>query len=398
MVKLRLFIHSQALNHTFPFECHYMSSLLEEHLGYVADERRLRLFEAAARQLVSPGDRVVDAGCGTGILGLICLKEGAGHVSAIESSDMIEVARETFERAGWAEKTSLHKGMSFEMDLPRDADLVVCDHVGYFGFDYGLIDILADSRRRFLRPGGKLMPSRLKLKLAAVGSARLHEAALAWERPAIPIEFHWVGRLGANEKRALFTKPEEFLSPCTVLASIDLHEDQAPFMSWPYELKIDQDGEIHGLLGSFECELAPGVWMSNDPLTEGAIDRPQAFLPFPAPIKVEAGDFVTGTVSARPKDHLIAWVARHAPSKQERRGSTWEGEILPRDALKARQPGHAPRLTTETKRREIVLGYCDGQRTVQTIKDLVMLEHPTLMSNSDALLDFVVQVLANDTE
>lgn len=375
-----------------------MSSLLKEHLGYVADERRLQLFDAAAKKLVEPDDRVVDAGCGTGILGLLCLKAGAGHVSAIESSDMIEVARETFARAGWAEKTSLHKGMSFEMDLPRDADLVVCDHVGYFGFDYGLIDILADARRRFLRPGGKLMPSRLKLKLAAVGSPRLHATALAWEQPGIPAELQWVNRLGANEKQALFANPEEFLSPCAEIALIDLQEDQAPFMSWPFELRMTQSGEVHGLLGTFECELAPGIWMSNDPLAEGAIARPQAFLPFQAPIKVEAGELVSGTVSARPEDHLIAWVARHPSSRQERRGSTWEGEILPANALTARQPGHVPRPKSTAKHREIVLGYCDGQRTVQDIKDLMLLEHPTLMTSQDALLRFVDHVLSNDTE
>lgn len=375
-----------------------MSSLLEEHLGYVADERRLRLFEAAARQLVRPGDRVVDAGCGTGILGLICLKEGAGHVSAIESSDMIEVARETFERAGWAEQTSLHKGMSFEMDLPRDADLVVCDHVGYFGFDYGLIDILADARRRFLRPGGKLMPSSLRLKLAAVGSPRLRAAALAWQQPGIPAELQWLSHQGANGKQSHHVKPEEFLSPCEVIASIDLQVDQAPFMSWPFELRIAQGGDIHGLLGSFECELAPGVWMSNDPLTEGAIVRPQAFLPFHTPLAVDAGETVSGTVSARPGEHLIAWVARHSATRQERRGSTWEGEILPRGALQTTHPAYVPRLNAEAKRREIVLGYCNGQRTVQNIRDLVMQEHPNLMSNQDALLRFIDHVLASGTE
>ena len=36
---------------------------------------------------------------------------------------------------------------------------------------------------------------------------------------------------------------------------------------------------LDGLAGWFECELAEGVWMTNSPLADNPIRRPQAFLP-----------------------------------------------------------------------------------------------------------------------
>ena len=67
--------------------------MLDEHLGYVADRIRLERFEAAVAAAVRPGDRVADLGCGSGVLGLLCLQAGAGRVIGIDSTAMLEVAR-----------------------------------------------------------------------------------------------------------------------------------------------------------------------------------------------------------------------------------------------------------------------------------------------------------------
>ena len=42
---------------------------------------------------------------------------------------------------------------------------MLCDHLGYFGFDYGIIELLQDARERFLKPRGIVVPSRVKLML-----------------------------------------------------------------------------------------------------------------------------------------------------------------------------------------------------------------------------------------
>lgn len=145
-----------------------MYDVLKEHIGYVSDQRRLQAYRNAIAQVVRPGDVVADVGCGTGILGLLALQAGAGKVYAIDSTDAIWIAKETFKRAGLADKVKCLRGSSFEVDLPEPVDVLLCDHVGYFGIDYSLIETVSDARRRFLKPDGRIVPRGLTLQLAAI--------------------------------------------------------------------------------------------------------------------------------------------------------------------------------------------------------------------------------------
>ena len=147
-----------------------MGNALEEHYDYLSDARRLEKFEQAVSRAVMPGDRVADIGCGFGVLGMMCLKAGAAHAWGIDETPAIEIARETVARGGLADRyTCLHES-SFRAELPGPVDIVICDHVGYFGFDYGIVAALSDARRRFLKPGGKVMPERIVLQVAAAQS------------------------------------------------------------------------------------------------------------------------------------------------------------------------------------------------------------------------------------
>lgn len=375
-----------------------MSSLLKEHIDYLSDTRRLELFRQATQVGVQPADRVVDAGCGTAVLGLLCLQAGAGHVVAIDSTDVIEVARESLHRAGWDGRFTCLQGSTFDLRLEESADLVVCDHVGYFGFDYGLIEIMCDARRRFLRPGGRLMPRRLRLFVAAVHSPRLHEKAVAWRAPGIPPEYHWLAGMGANMKQAVRLQSNELASEPVMLTEIDLQQDQPAFFSWPYELQLTKATAVHGLVGWFECELAEGVWMTNSPGCADAIDRPQAFFPVAEPVSVKQGESLQGTVMARPAEHLIAWTIRHPVSGVSRRGSTWESEVLPKDRLHSSKGSHVPVPNWRAGASACVLALCDGERSVEQIRNEVLARYPDLLPSTEAIRQFVDDVLTRNTD
>lgn len=375
-----------------------MSKVLEEHLGYLSLPHRLDLYRAAIEKTVLPGHRVVDAGCGTGVLGLLCLQAGAAHVHAIDSSVAIEIARESLEWAGFAPKADLIRGSTFQVDLPERVDLVICDHVGYFGFDYGLIGLLTDARRRFLKPGGTLMPRRLKLHIGAVESQKCQQLANGWQATAIPPEFHWVRQKSINTKHAVNLQHDELLSAPNELGCIDLLADSADFFSWTTQLTMQRDGILHGLAGWFECELAQDVWMTNSPLSDVGIGRSQAFLPIDEALPVKAGDRLDVTVMARPADHLIAWVGVHPATGRRFSHSTWEGDLLEQEQLARSRPQHVPRVSLTAHARNLVLGYCDGKRSVTQVQEVVMREHPTLFPSSEEIARFVTAVLSRDTE
>ena len=110
-----------------------------------------------------------------------------GHVFGIDATAMLEVARETFARAGLAERSRFIRGRSLRVELPEEVDLVICDHVGYFGFDYGIVETLQDARRRF--PQTRRSPDSRANPVAArcdrVGDARATKP-MAGRRRAYP--------------------------------------------------------------------------------------------------------------------------------------------------------------------------------------------------------------------
>ena len=375
-----------------------MSRVLAEHLGYLSLPHRLDLYWAAVQQLVRPGDTVIDVGCGKAALGSLCLQAGVAQVHAIDSTLAIEVARRALKRAGWAPKADFISGSSFQVDLPERVDVVICDHVGYFGFDYGLIGLLADARKRFLKPGGTLIPGRLKLHIGAVESKKGRQLADAWQEPGIPPEFHWVRQHSVNSKHAVNLQRDELLTDPAELCCIDLQADNPDFFSWSAQLTVQRDGVLHGLAGWFECELADGVWMTNSPLSDSGIDRSQAFLPIDEALPVKAGDRLDVTVMARPADHVIAWTVGHPASGRRFSHSTWQGDLLERERLARSHPEHIPQVSRTAHARGVVLGYCDGQRSVAQVQETVLRDHPALFPSREEIARFVKMVLSRDTQ
>lgn len=372
--------------------------MLDEHLGYVADRTRLEQFRAAIAKVLCAGDQVADLGCGSGILGLLCLQAGAGRVFGIDSTAMLEVARESFTRAGLIEQGVFIRGHSHRVGLPSPVDLAVCDHVGYFGFDYGIVHTLQDARRRFLKPGGRLIPARILLQLGAVESETCRNKAEGWRAEGVPAEFHWLRQYAVNAKHAVELPRNALLGAPAELGAIDLSADNPDFFSWTAELCIERDGVMHGLAGWFECELAEGVWMTNSPLANRRINRSQAFLPIDEAVEVKAGERVKATVMARPAEHLIAWVVEFPASGRCFSHSTWRGMLMaPEDLIRA-HPDRVPRLSREGLARNTVLGYCDGRRTAREIEQAVLRHHPDLFPSPQEISRFVAQVLGRDTE
>jgi protein arginine N-methyltransferase 1 len=366
---------------------------LGEHLGYIADSRRLDRFRSALTATIRPGDTVADLGCGLGVLGLLSLEAGAAHVWGIDSSDAIEIARETMARAGLAGRYTCLRERTRRACLPERVDVLVCDHVGYFGVDYGIIEMLADARRRLLKPGGRIVPAGLRLLIAGVASAAVREQAEAWAQPDIPEAYRWLRTYGINTKHAVELAAQDIVTAPVVIGSVDLESDSPDLLSFSGILHADRDCALDGLAGWFECDLARGVSMTNSPLAADRIDRQQVFLPFDEPIPAASGDQIPFTLSIRHDTGLITWSVRDPRTGAMRKLSTWNSRILAATDLD-QDPTKAVALSGEGRARQTILGYIDGRRTAQEIEAAVLRDHPDLFASAEEVSRFVRDELA----
>jgi protein arginine N-methyltransferase 1 len=374
-----------------------MAKTLDEHFSYLADRTKLERYQTAIESVVGPEQVVLDLGCGSGSLGLMALRAGARKVLFVEEGPIIEAARRTIAGAGLSGRAQFIQSNSFELALRERVDIVVCDHIGFFGFDYGVLSLLADARQRFLKPGGLIVPAAIDLGLAPVESEVCRDLVARWRDGSLPEEFAWLGASAANTKHAVRLGPEDLLADPNVLATLQLGDEAEPFLSWTTEFRSKRDGMIDGVAGWFDCRLADGLRMTNSPLAAESLDRPQAYLPLDEPVQVGQGDIVRVTVMARHLDNVIAWVVDLPGSNTRFAHSTFNGLLLDREAIMRAHMDRRVRLNERGRARQLVLSYCDGQRTAAEVEALIRHNHPDLFPSAAATSSFIREVLAWDT-
>jgi len=374
-----------------------MAKTLDEHYGYLSDRVKLGRYQAAIDRLVRPEHIVLDLGCGSGLLGLMALRAGAAKVLFVEEAAIIEVARQTVAAAGFADKAEFFQVNSFELALPEPVDIVICDHVGYFGFDYGILELLADAKQRFLKTNGIIVPAQIELRLAPVESITCRKLVGQWRDGSVPGEYSWLDTAAANTRHAVRFERDDLLAEEETLATLELGAEAPPFLSWSVEFSAKRDGTLDGVAGWFDCRLFDDVHMTSSPIADEHLDRPQAFFPLHVPVNVTAGERIRVTMMARHQDHVIAWVIDLPDAGKRFSHTTFNGLLLDSEALTRAQPDRVAKLNDRGRARQVVLSYCDGQRTVAEIQEVVRREHPELFPSAMAASSFVVGVLGRDT-
>ncbi|MFF4415301.1 methyltransferase domain-containing protein [Streptosporangium sp. NPDC001559] len=155
--------------------------LLEWDNGFhdlmLGDTLRMNAFRAAIAEAVRPGARVLDLGTGTGILARWALEAGARHVYGIDLNEHVlrtATGRLTAAGFGGDRFLPLH-GLSFDIELPEPVDVVIAEIIGNLADNENIVAILHDAHRRFLAPGGVMMPRHVESYLVPVAAKRAHD-------------------------------------------------------------------------------------------------------------------------------------------------------------------------------------------------------------------------------
>ena len=141
------------------------------HEEMLKDSVRTRAYQQAIEQ--NPEDFkdkiVLDIGAGTGILSIFAARAGAKHVYAIENAEIAHFAREIIKRNGLSDKITVIKGKMEEIELPVPAvDIIISEWMGYFLLYESMLDCVLWARDKYLVKGGKMLPDRATLYIAAI--------------------------------------------------------------------------------------------------------------------------------------------------------------------------------------------------------------------------------------
>jgi len=120
---------------------------------------RLDIIKDSIAEVINPGDRVLDVGCGTSTLGLRCLRRGAKVTGIDSSAYMLEQSRKNAAREGLDANLVLVKDSVTQLHkhFPEQSFDVVMSTMALGEFPREYLDYVLGHCRRLLRPGGRLI-------------------------------------------------------------------------------------------------------------------------------------------------------------------------------------------------------------------------------------------------
>ncbi len=273
------------------------------HIRMLNDQVRTLAYQQALREVVRPGDVVVDVGTGTGVLAASAALAGARQVYAVErTGNMPKLAREFFRANGLDGRITLIEGDSTGVQLPEPADVMVSEIIGNDPLAEGIVSTTADARRRLLASKARIIPSVLRLyALPLTAPDALYQQAVF----TVDQAENWRNRYGldfsgfvADCSARTFTttvntarvKAWPRLAAPILLESIDLAEATVEAIEVTREFAVEASGQINCIVLYFEAQLSPAVCLSVHPDHADAANSWASWAWLPGqPLAVRAG-------------------------------------------------------------------------------------------------------------
>jgi protein arginine N-methyltransferase 1 len=373
---------------------------LEGYGQMIADAGRMEAYDQALREAVRPDSVVVDIGTGTGIFAILAARYGARKVYAIEPSDAIEVAREIAGANGCADRIEFIQEMSTRVALPEPADLVISDMRGVLPLFELHLPSVVDARRRFLAPGGTLVPRQDVIRVAVVEAPESYRrCTVPWVENPFGLDMLAARRIVTNTWRKCRVKPDQLLTEPAPWATLNYLAVESPDVSGEVVFSAARAGTAHGLVLWFDTTLFGGVVFSNAP-GQPELIYGSAFFPFSEPVELAAGDGVTVKLQAHlsGEDYLWSWDTGvydgfgHRREKAGFRQSTFFGAPLSTARLQKMADSHVPSVGEEGNIDRFILELMDGRNGLGEIALRVSSRYPSRFPTGQKALSRVAEL------
>src|SRR6266481_1793428 len=354
----------------------------------ISDRGRFDAYANAIARAVRPGDVLLEIGCGPAVFALLACRAGAARVYAIETEDVVHLAKQLASANGLAERIKFLQSDSRRTELPERVNVIVSDIRGTLPLFEHAIPSLEDARRRLLAPGGILIPQRDTL-MVALAEADVYYSSLTapWNLSMQDLDLSSSLSLILNEnygvrfiREQLLTEPKNW---CVLDYAAGVQKQGAANLSF----RVVRPGVAHGLCLWFETQLFEGIGYSSGPGGASTIYG-QAFLPWLEAVKVVEGQEIQVELHADlvGGDYVWRWNTRiDIPDSNRRhfRQSTFQGANFAPHSLRRRGADFVPSLSETGEAERWLLQAMDGKASLQEIAQEAAKRFPKLFSGWD---------------
>jgi protein arginine N-methyltransferase 1 len=288
-------------------------SEIELHRKLLGDKVRNDALGAALARVLKPGMSVADIGAGTGFLSFLARRLGAAHCHLYEYSGALALAQELARRNKITGLTFVH-AHSGEVKKPPKADVVISETLGNFALEEGLLETLVDARR-FLKPGGTMIPAALAQFVAPVVRARLQDGIDVFAGVGHGLDLAPARETALNNmyvrtlERADLPGENAFREWDRIAFA---PEGKAPSSQRKGLVTWDDLGgrTVYGFALWWQIELVDGIALSTSPLAP-ATHWEQVYLPLLAPVTLARGQQLDLALSSSTREGVrLVWETR----------------------------------------------------------------------------------------
>lgn len=364
----------------------------------IKDRIRTPAYQQALARATKPGDVVVDLGAGPGLFTLHACRLGAKLVHAIEPNPIIQVAREIVRANGFSERVAFHQAMSFDVELPHPADVIVTDPRGVLPLYDRAIPTIIDARDRLLKPGGVLIPQRDTVWAALVEANEIYNTHYddPWRRSNDGFNLEPARQRRINTVSGHHLRRRHLLSVPVLWATLDYRTLETASVHGTVQFEVVRPGLAHGFTLWFDSELIEGINLSNAPSKPKLIYAGQSFFPMQEPLPVRPKQLITVDVRADliGDDYVWQWTTLAndpaAPDKMIRyHQSSFFNNVCPVQELEKRADTYLPSLNREGQIYKRALDLMHSGRRLGQIAQTISEEFPERFGTAEEALAFV---------
>jgi len=362
----------------------------------IADRVRVEAYAEALRKTVRKGCVVAEIGTGPGVFAVLSCQLGAGRVFAIEPAEIIQVAREVAHANGCSGKIEFFEDFSHRVTLPARADIILSDLRGILPLFERHIPAIVDARRRFIAPGGKMIPRRDTLWAAIVEAPKPYgEIVDPWDQNPFGQNLRPARQLAVNGAQKVRVSPGQLLTGPKLWATLEYDSIEKPDVQGDLEWTVDRAGTGHGIVVWFDADLTEGVSFSNAPgAPEGIYGS--LFFPWPQPVALACGQMVCIGLDARlvEENYVWRWTTRVEPLRGSPASpihfeqSQFAGTVLSATQLRRIAADYVPRLSDEGILRRRTFELMDGRLSLEGIAYRLAAEFPQRFSTWQEALSY----------
>lgn len=244
------------------------------HELMIADSARVIPYKKAITQAGKehPNKIWVDVGAGLCPLSLLAAKTSKPKkiFSVEQVTSTLNLAKKIVaaQTPAIRNKIEFIQGLSFDIDLPEKADILITETIGNFGVEESMFALLNDAKKRFLKKDAITIPAEIEFIIVPIESQRCYQRVNFWKKNQCGLDFSGIVSHAASTVYHHRVLPKELLSKPKKMGAVTL--DGPNLIPEKLTLQsshiVQRTGELHGFVGWFRARLYKNIFLSNDPL------------------------------------------------------------------------------------------------------------------------------------